>query len=281
MSPNATGSPPGSPPSSRRLRLGVISSMSCPVLRRAGRPGGELGPEGVAVLADRRDRAHGRLPSRHGDRGQQGRGPGRRESPPRASGRVPPAAGARRTRHGAHAGAGDAHLVEALDDLVGGQRRRAPPRSITGSSASCATRPELRRSAGRRPASGRPSTSAQSAAHSRSFCTPMNTSARRRRGTARRARWRRGGRRCGAAARRRSRRRGTAGSSTRRARRACATSNAGAVAGALALVQRGQDAAVGVHAGGDVGDGDAGLGRRTRACRSPTAAPVSHWISRS
>ena len=37
--------------------------------------------------------------------------------------------------------------------------------------------------------------------------------------------------------------------------------------GAAALDQRGQDAAVGVHAGGDVGDRGAGLGRVRRACR--------------
>ncbi len=44
---------------------------------------------------------------------------------------------------------------------------------------------------------------------------------------------------------------------------------------ALALQQRGEDAAVRIHAGGDVGDRRAGLGTARRACRSPTEARLA------
>jgi hypothetical protein len=53
-----------------------------------------------------------------------------------------------------------------------------------------------------------------------------------------------------------------------------------ALAGLAALDQRGQDVAVGIHAGRDVGDGTAGLGRLVLV---PVIdrKPDSLWISRS
>lgn len=68
----------------------------------------------------------------------------------------------------------DAHFVETLGDLVGRQLRQSRLEQRAELGVVLDPR-ELRLKRGSSIRSGRTSTSAHSAAHSRSFCTPMNT----------------------------------------------------------------------------------------------------------
>ena len=166
-----------------------------------------------------------------------------------------------------------AHVVDVrVGDLRLRRGARRPARRVSVANAStmiarsasraCGARARSRRSAGRRRASG-------CSQHLRAERLPLalvlqaehHRLAVAGRETGRRDRWSRAPRRRAAAARRRRRRSTADSSSTRPCSRASTRRCAQPLPVRPRCDQRGEDVAVGVHAGGDVGDRAAGLGR--------------------